>query len=403
VLERDDPSSFWTVPTTGPWQPQNTPRTHVWVQRPGATPRWQRAPQYDLPATPGRRRGSCPASRTRVSSICSAVRAAFDCQSWDRNFLELLAQHVYRFDNGVRLADVNRDGLVDVVWSIEGTAARCSTPARAFRASRRARGAPPSPTTARGRGRVSRSGGLSPAGSARGLLISDVPVTYGLLADLNGDALPDYVQLDRFRAPTDLRGVDPARRASGASAWRRDDALRRPRDLQLCTVPHPVHRRQLVRSTRSSRGSRHSTLDGDGSDDVIGDTDAFLSRSRHSDLVRSIDNGRGGSIAIEYALDEPPARRRARRRRRRAPWAAARARSRCGARPRSCRASQPPARTSRRPARSPTTATRTPRFSTSCAAISASARCGARARDGSAVESFFYQDPAAPGAPGCAW
>ena len=88
-----------------------------------------------------------------------------DCVSWIGNFLSC-SPNTYRFDNGVRLADLNHDGLADVVWSFADDGVLLNTGAGSpgvgiervvrFRARRR---------PAR-RGRVSRGGGV-PAAAVR--------------------------------------------------------------------------------------------------------------------------------------------------------------------------------------------------------------------------------------------
>src|SRR5262249_42689228 len=112
---------------------------------------------------------------------------------------------------------------------------------------------------------------------------------------------PDYVQLDPILRPDKtFQSWIHATGASGTAAWRRDPRF----DFRLlctnCRVPHPVTGQLLYMDQMFPRFEALD-IDGDGSDDVVGDTDAFLSRSRHSDLVRAVDNGRGGAIALEYA------------------------------------------------------------------------------------------------------
>src|SRR5258705_13768764 len=107
LLERDDPTSFGTGADYWNEQPYNTPRTHVWLQRPGAALRWQRAPQYDLPTA------AWPATRIAPGLAHAGLQhllggpSGNDCASWIGNFLSC-SPNTYRFDNGVRLPDVNR-------------------------------------------------------------------------------------------------------------------------------------------------------------------------------------------------------------------------------------------------------------------------------------------------------
>ena len=300
VLERDDSTSFWSGASYWTGRPPNTPRTHVWLQRPGAAQRWQRAPQYDLPAAARAATPIIPGLAHAGLQQLLGGPTGHDCVSWLGNFPSC-APNSYRFDNGVRLVDVNRDGLVDVVWSFEERGVLLNTggglpgiPSSAWCASR------PDDVPLVG-GACPDAAAYAPPGPLAGFLGSNVPVTTGLLADLNGDRFPDFVQEDLVPRPDKtfyswIQGTG----TSGSSGWRRDARFDFHLSCFNCRVPHPATG-ALLDLTQLFPRFEALDIDGDGSDDVVGDTDAFLSRSRHSDLVRAVDNGRGGALAIEYA------------------------------------------------------------------------------------------------------
>jgi RHS repeat-associated protein len=300
VLERDDPTSFWTGADYWTEQPRNTPHTHVWVQRPGTAQRWQRAPQYDLPTAARPATPFVPGLAHAGLQHILGGPSGDDCLSWKPEFMSC-SPNTYHFDGGVRLADVNHDGLVDVVWSFQGQGVLLNTgagspgaPASAWCASE--------PDDAPLVGSACPEAAIyRPPGPLADYSHTYVPVTVGLLADLNGDRFPDYVRLDPTVVPDKtFESWIQTTGGSGPSAWRRDPRFDFHVVCSYCRVPHPLTG-ELLYLTEVFPRFDAVDLDGDGSDDVIGDTDAFLSRSRHSDLVRAVDNGRGGAIAIEYA------------------------------------------------------------------------------------------------------
>src|SRR4030095_5628188 len=99
-----------------------------------------------------------------------------DGVSWLGNFLSC-SPNTYRFDNGVRFADLNRDGLVDVVWSFTGQGVLLNTGAGAM-------GVPASASCASEPADVPLVGTACPdaamyrpPGPLAGYLTSNIPVT----------------------------------------------------------------------------------------------------------------------------------------------------------------------------------------------------------------------------------
>ena len=307
ALERDDATAFVTGAADPDFlSPGNPARTRVWIQRPGASPRWERGPQYDLPG------GIWPANAGPVTGLppLEFAHAGLqhlrrgpslgntpECYSWVARS-QSCSPNTYRFDNGVRLADLNRDGLTDVVWSIgdeRGVLLNTGSgwcASEADDASLVAGGSCPESGVYR-----------PPAPFAQSLWMYRLTVTTGMLGDLNGDALTDFVRWSEYYAselPDEASSWihDPG--SSGGSVWKRDPRF---------DVPIDWFRAVTRESTTYYRGAEPSfvprfkilDIDGDGTDDFVGDQQAFRSIARHSDLIERIDTGRGGIATIGYA------------------------------------------------------------------------------------------------------
>jgi RHS repeat-associated protein len=316
--------------------PSNNGVSHAWIQVPDAasgTPRWERAPRYDLPSVdiapelenppfahsglgrvpqrPGLQHGtqSCGGVALLPFGFCSPLE-------YNRTF-------------GVEFQDLNRDGLTDVIWSLyhypgegvpsnadpefplisqgvllnTGTGWCASTPEMAAQVESLCADAsmfyPPSssyPTTP-----------WAPSGF--GFYRYKPPGSRsGVLTDLNSDGWLDYLQL---QADKNFPGAaawlfDPAgASASPPDVWKRDDRYDVPIDFGLI-------------GDSVLDGVSFSVIDvnGDGAVDVVGDQirtgllgipstveyhdEAFVSNSRYSDLIRLVRNGRGGQISIAY-------------------------------------------------------------------------------------------------------
>ncbi|TMA33732.1 MAG: hypothetical protein E6J87_09175 [Deltaproteobacteria bacterium] len=315
VLARDNPNSFWTGADYGyPYDPRPEPpivqypaRSQVFLQKPGASPRWQRAPQYELPVRPAP--GIPPIVFAHAGLAHIVAGATFPCVSWRLGFPDC-SPNTYRYDNGVRIADVNRDGLADVVWSMAGEKGVLLNTGAGVP------GSPASAWCASQPGDAALVGGRACPGAAEfeppaALAVPGfgaLPITAGQLADLNGDRWLDFVRIDfkealQSTAP-DGAGTDAwihSPGGSGAGAWIFDPRFDVPigwrREIAHVYYGVPVH----APYDGVIPHFEVFDVDGDGTADVVGDTNAFLSRARHADLVRAVDNGRGGSLAIEYA------------------------------------------------------------------------------------------------------
>ncbi|MGH9199767.1 MAG: RHS repeat-associated core domain-containing protein [Vicinamibacterales bacterium] len=309
VMERARPDSF----ETGYSESQNLDnptRTRVWIQVPGATQRWQHARQYDLPPAiwPG---GDFAHVHLQHYQFGATFGSAGSCLPWESGF-KTCSPNTYRADSGVRLADLNRDGLTDVVWSFGNERGALLN---------RGRGSPgvdasawcasePDDDDLVG-GSCFEAAAYRPPGPLAGLEGNNsVPVTMAELGDFNGDGFVDVIDLDRLQATNDWEVWihDPKiAAASGASAWRRDERFDAIFGC-LCTIPpdasdcHAIspYGGQLVCMNTFFPRFHILDINGDGVDDLVGDTHAFIAQSRHADLLSHIDNGRGGAIVIEY-------------------------------------------------------------------------------------------------------
>ncbi len=321
VLQRDHPDQLLTgvVPLTAP---PNEAHTVVWIQDPsvGAAQRWVRGPQYDLPSDLAElvAGGTNPLFLSVFAHVVlqsSPGDSTLQCWSWDDNF-PWCSPAMYRLDPGVRFADMNRDGLADVVWSGPGGAAVLLNTGRGSSASSSAWCISSGDPTQAGL-----VGGSCPE-AAR--YLPPLPISQanpggsvsekGRFADLNGDGWLDFITIDTFY-------VDALQTAAYLFAgrddgdadgyWERDTRFDLPIRL-AADAPHPLpggapdhcahgYNCYLVNPVPARTAFVVFDVNGDGADDVIGDFQAFLAKPRHGDLLREIDNGRGGRIEIAYA------------------------------------------------------------------------------------------------------
>lgn len=234
-----------------------------------------------------------------------------DCHPWAGNFLDC-GPSTFTGDTGVRFADLNGDGLTDVVWKGGDASAGAaggvllntgggSEPFSAWCASDPEDG--------------QSVGGACPEAAAyvppRNLVVledllgpSHIGTSAGMFADLNGDGLLDFIRLQLNQLATESWLQSPAG-ATPTSVWQRDTRFDFLIDWGR-TVTHPLTGNPVflwlptINPDGIIPNFQAFDVDGDGSADLVGDLHAFLSESRYSDLVRSVDNGRGGFIDVEY-------------------------------------------------------------------------------------------------------
>lgn len=206
----------------------------------------------------------------------------------------------------MRLADLNRDGLTDVVWSAFGQqGVLLNTGGEVSGSASSAWCASEAGDVGQVDGNACPEAGVykpprpfvEPSPSA-------LPDTTGMLADFNGDGFLDFVRVTQWQpdaATNSFSDVWIYSPAATSSHWVLDARFDFTVDWNAEVI------RPYYGSTVSGWQDgvmprfRAFDIDGDGSDDLIGDTNAFLSQAHHSDLIRTVDNGRGGSFAIEYA------------------------------------------------------------------------------------------------------
>lgn len=318
VLQRDYPDRLWTGEAPLFAGGRNNARTRVWIQDPTASPRWIRAPQYDLPLHIWPTTAADQPGFAHVGLVHVADPQYYPvpyCYSWTSEFYNCGPPTLKLDNRGVRFADMNGDGLTDVVWKgqyllQEGVLLNTgsgSNPFSAWCASNSwdavhvgsacpeaAAYLPPGPLA------ISENY-LSSEYSALGS-------PAGMLADLNGDGALDYVRLQLNYFTTESWIQSPAG-ATGASVWRRDDRFDFPINWSRSVV-HPQTGYTVQPGLEFDDfipAFRVFDVNGDGSADLVADQHAFVSMSRYSDLLSSVDNGHDGLINIDYGQ---PIRRR---------------------------------------------------------------------------------------------
>ncbi len=307
VLERQHPDLLWVGYRDNPFGGPSTnfAQSRVWIQRPGENPRWQRAAGLDLPLVDvgfpyygGEGTGYWPGPRLLAHSWLQHFALAGygkglqvdDCPHYfSYVWCGPLARHT---DNGVRIVDLNRDGLADVVWSLSGGPGFDYYPVLS-------RGV----LLNTGRGWCGSSTGYSVpycAEAAGYLLPRPIAVlhlirnmAWGQPADLNGDALVDFFS----GALWDMAAwIQSPATAPGQTVWLEDNRFSWARNNAYPTPEHYAY----------------ADFNGDGIVDSLGDESSgpcctsgqparlALSRSRHPDLLKRVVNGMGGAIQISY-------------------------------------------------------------------------------------------------------
>ena len=317
VLQRDDPNRMETG--AGEWEWFTNPaRTQVWIQTPGGPARWVRAPEFDLPWNL-MQGGLAHLGLELIPDLESlGLPPGSNCVSGWIAFAGC-GPALYRLDLGVRFADLNRDGLTDVVWSRQHN----SVPEAGVLLNM-GRGSGAASTawcvSSEDSAVVGQVGASCP--EARGFLppapfskTRGLPETIALLGDLNGDGWADFVRL-QLNSTFGLEAASWIFRHGDGSVpsghWVRDARFDFPIDWYR-SVAHPVEPDWFddctIENSCNLSGRYQSfrpvfqlvDVDGDGSSDLVGDLNAFRSKASHADLLRSIDNGQGGLVDIAYA------------------------------------------------------------------------------------------------------
>jgi RHS repeat-associated protein len=325
VIEFDDPEALYRGPEVmrGPNpapHPSQMGRSVAWVQVPDAAagqPRWVRKAEFDLPQV------DFGVRNWGDNQINPFAHSGVGRATGDHSFfyghtancpggLSIFAScgpTGYNQDNGVRLLDVNRDGLTDVVWGLvrfegfngedrhEVSGTLINTGTGWCSVGEAMAGFPsvcPGTVTAPG----------SPGGTNLFAVHADyVPpgIQSGHYIDLNADGWLDFVQTD---LPPKLFPVNASWLYDPAGAtWVKDE--RYDVDVRWDIL--------LLGGYLDGLGFSYLDINGDGAGDVIGDRlretnngkttyypQAFISNSGHSDLIRLVRNGSGGEIAISY-------------------------------------------------------------------------------------------------------
>jgi RHS repeat-associated protein len=340
VLELDDREAlyqgmmnFYNRGTDAPPLPNNHARSRAWIQVPDADvdeDRWVRAAEYDLPNVPFQVPGTggfwpiataFPFAHSQPN-LASGSEPPPNCPgpggivpNW-----ESCAPLSYNVNLSVELVDLNRDGLSDVIWS-------------RYHAGTNVGLYPEFPLIAQGVFLNTGTGWCSsipelavyvesecahariyypPANSyptipaePSGFAISNSIYTgssTGHLADLNADGWLDYIQAHTSQNYPGYKAwlFDPAGASqSTPTMWIRDTRY----DLG-------IEYGLIFAAYADALGFSVLDINGDGAADVVGDDlrdqydvehpQAFISRSRHSDLLRLVRNGTGGQMAISY-------------------------------------------------------------------------------------------------------
>lgn len=320
VLVRDFPDRLLTGPRSQ-YQSTDAPddnlaRTRVWVQKPGDVTgdRWQRAPEYDLPngalpvqyKSPGLAHAALFHDEIGLPGYAGGSDVV--CYTTQDYYRDCGGPNTYTTDFGLRFVDLNADGLPDVVWSNgassavwlntgtgngQSFAAWCRSGSEgngyvAAECPEAARYLPPRPIAEYFNAGRASTGKLEQA---------------AVFADLNGDGFSDFVQLrtldPNFDTATWIHSPGEA-----GSAWVRDQQFDLPIDFLGRTArhpggPHPHGTCPDCQITDYYPQFQVIDINGDGADDVVGDIHAFLGFA-NSDLLGSIDNGRGGLVEIAY-------------------------------------------------------------------------------------------------------
>jgi RHS repeat-associated protein len=258
--------------------------TRAWLQRPGESPRWVRAQAFDPPFS--------HRTTDQDSVACTYVPYPSVTPGCPGGRVH---------ETGVRLADLNRDGLTDIVWKDPQYGGYLQSPVQ-------------SPTVTTGhatgvlinRGRGDATGSVGSAwcsshdgcGWAQGYLPEDplaiidiYPVPTGYFADLNADGWVDFVYANALAAP--------------ARAWLHAPGGT-PRWQSAGSVFTPPNDAAILEAGRLGLAD----VNGDGAADFLvpvapggapTTARAFVSmQPTIPDLLREVRNGQGGTLTLAH-------------------------------------------------------------------------------------------------------
>ncbi|MGH0029666.1 MAG: RHS repeat-associated core domain-containing protein [Myxococcota bacterium] len=268
--------------------------THAWLQKPKAGPgedRWVRATEFDLPerwTIDGNYRWGHVMEQTDGDQAYTTIPENYP--------------FVRSYDQGTRIADLNRDGLTDVVWklSMNGHPGDEGVFINMGRGDGTASSAWCGSTTelanlASGETCAWASSYIPPGlgfASRVAFWTIDVWNPVGSLGDLNGDGWLDYLFLDpyfSFHSPSEAW-------LGGPSGYVKDDRFAPLEASEVCNLNPGC----LGSSAQFQRHTIMVDANGDGSLDVLGQDFARISISRHADLLSEVRNGQGGTVRIAY-------------------------------------------------------------------------------------------------------
>ena len=280
-------------------------KSRVWLQNPDADPsqdddRWIRDERFDLPNLP----------EWFLEASLAHARIWMNHEPFLTTPFGLFGSDypaTYSMDMGVRLADLNRDGLTDVIWKWEGLDVVNREGVLI--------------NTGAGSAGVEASGWCGSNATLQGLVggglcdwaedyiptdqsfsifspVDQQAFTVGHLGDLNGDRLVDFLYMDGNRELPPGTDVSVAAwlqsPGQADTIWKRDNRFDPFVDSAMPG---------LVTSGEESTSLSLLDVDGDGVADVVGSNESRASRFHHADLARQRKNGRGGTIQVTYESD----------------------------------------------------------------------------------------------------
>lgn len=359
ALERDDPTSrsLWVGNTQH--LPQLAPskvvglRSRAWIQAPAApsgSNRWVRAPRFDFPESNylefvglmTTTDTSTSAGIWKFSHVASLMGILNWGYPYNQTAIEDFPMNI-RNDPGVRMGDLNRDGLTDIIWSLSSTS-ETRDPINGTWFVYKGQnheyqsdyGTEPPDRLADGVWINTGQGSDAVPGSAwcistcggdryeiplftnedavpgfairrvafggsNGMNFHWQSASSGFLLDLNADGWLDYLNLN-YHGP---REID----VETHSAWLADPAGTYYQDYDLDPIAPGSVMCPLwggcadpdYHFTTAQGSISFFDVNGDGSPDAVGDGGSYLASPLFLDRLRNVRNGMGGEVSLQYS------------------------------------------------------------------------------------------------------